>query len=117
MIDDHDRIFPPPPPSFLFDDPTSKTETSAIIRATGPGLSDGFVNEQCISTLFLFQVGFYLSSFCLGHFDLNAPNAELQKLVIAVDGPSKADIQIEIVEPGIYRVFYTCQTPGQIFSF
>jgi hypothetical protein len=49
----------------------------------------------------------------LGHFDLNAPNAELQKLVIAIDGPSKADIQIEVVDTGIYRVFYICQTPGE----
>ena len=46
------------------------------------------------------------------HFDLNAPNAELRKLVIAVDGPSKADIQIEVIETGIYRVYYKCQTPG-----
>lgn len=43
---------------------------------------------------------------------MDAPDAELQKLVIAIDGPSKADIQIEIVEKGIYRVFYTCQSPG-----
>jgi hypothetical protein len=49
----------------------------------------------------------------LGHFDLNAPNAELQKLVIAIDGPSKADIQIEVIDTGIYRVFYICQTPGK----
>jgi hypothetical protein len=64
---------------------------------------------------------FYLFSFhiskhslkILGHFDLDAPNAELQKLVIAVDGPSKADIQIEVVDTGIYRVFYICQIPGK----
>ncbi|UJR38463.1 hypothetical protein I4U23_031131 [Adineta vaga] len=49
---------------------------------------------------------------CGCHFDLNAPNAELQKLVIAIDGPSKADIQIEVVDTDIYRVFYTCQIPG-----
>jgi hypothetical protein len=52
-----------------------------------------------------------LSKF-LGYFDLNAPNAELQKLVIAIDGPSKADIQIEVVDTGIYRVFYICQSSG-----
>jgi len=44
---------------------------------------------------------------------LDAPNVELQKLVIAIDGPSKADIQIEVIDTGIYRVFYTCQTPGR----
>ena len=43
---------------------------------------------------------------------MNAPDAELQKLVIAIDGPSKADIQIQIVEMGIYRVYYKCQLPG-----
>ncbi len=48
-----------------------------------------------------------------GHFDLNAPNAELRKLVIAIDGPSKADIQIEVIETGIYRVYYKCQLPGK----
>ena len=49
-----------------------------------------------------------------GHFDLNAPEAELQKLVIAIDGPSKVDIQIQIVESGIYRVYYKCQLPGKL---
>jgi hypothetical protein len=48
-----------------------------------------------------------------GHFDLNAPDAELQKLVIAIDGPSKADIQIEVIQTGIYRVYYKCQSPGK----
>ncbi len=57
------------------------------------------------------MINFFLFSI-KGHFDLNAPNAELQKLVIAVDGPSKADIQIEVVETGIYRVYYKCQSPG-----
>ncbi len=57
----------------------------------------------------------FLSIICFsikGHFNLNAPNAELQKLVIAIDGPSKADIQIEVIETGIYRVYYKCQLPG-----
>ena len=112
LNDDPDRAFPPPPPSFLFDHPTSNNEPPPIIRATGPGLSDGLVDEQRISTP-LSSVLPSLDFFHLGHFDLNAPNAELQKLVIAIDGPSKADIQIEIVETGIYRVFYTCQTAGQ----
>ena len=76
----------PPPPSFI-DDPMN-------IQATGPGLLDGLAKEQC-------------------QFDLNAPHAELQKLVIAIDGPSKAEIQIEAIETGVYRVFYTCQSPGQ----
>ena len=52
----------------------------------------------------------------LGRFDLDAPNAELQKLVIAIDGPSKADIQIEVVDTDIYRVFYTCQISGSKFN-
>ncbi|CAF3482635.1 unnamed protein product [Rotaria sp. Silwood1] len=85
--------FPLPPPSFLYDNPLSSIEQRPTIRATGPGLTDGFANDNC-------------------HFDLDAPNVELQKLVIAIDGPSKADIQIEVVDAGIYRVFYICQTPG-----
>ncbi|CAF0883461.1 unnamed protein product [Rotaria sordida] len=84
---------PPPSPSYLYDNPISSTEQRPTIQAKGPGLTDGFVNDNC-------------------HFDLDAPHAELQKLVIAVDGPSKADIQIEIIDTGIYRVFYICQTPG-----
>jgi hypothetical protein len=65
--------------------------------------------------LFVFTLVSHIVLNCaniLGHFDLNAPNTELQKLVIAIDGPSKADIQIEVVDSGIYRVFYTCQSPG-----
>ncbi|CAF4308983.1 unnamed protein product [Rotaria sp. Silwood2] len=96
----HDEAFsiprpplPPPPPSFLYDNPISSIEPRPKIRANGPGLTDGFVNDNC-------------------HFDLDAPNVELQKLVIAIDGPSKADIQIEVVDTGAYRVFYICQTPG-----
>ncbi|CAF1583738.1 unnamed protein product [Adineta ricciae] len=95
--EDEQRLFPLPPPSFLYDNPITTAEQQATIEASGPGLKDGFTNDNC-----LFQ----------SHFDLNAPNVELKKLVIAIDGPSKADIQIEIVDAGIYRVFYTCQTPG-----
>ncbi|CAF4857326.1 unnamed protein product, partial [Rotaria magnacalcarata] len=58
-----------------YDTPTSSTEKQPSIQASGPGLKDGFVNDS-------------------RNFDLNAPDAELQKLVIAIDGPSKADIQI-----------------------
>jgi hypothetical protein len=82
------ELFPPPPPEFLHDNPKQP-----IIRAHGPGLKDGFVDDHC-------------------HFDLTAPDAELQKLVIAIDGPSKADIQIEVIESGMYRVYYKCQSPG-----
>lgn len=116
QCDDPDYSFPPPPPSFLFDPPPSTNQSQSMIRATGPGLSDGFVDEQCISNLFLpmkTERGWIIIVFNLGHFDLTAPNAELQKLVIAIDGPSKADIQIEVVETGVYRVFYTCQASGQ----
>ncbi|CAF0804155.1 unnamed protein product [Adineta steineri] len=90
---DPEQPFPPPPSSLLYDNPISCTEQQTIIRAHGPGLTDGFINDNC-------------------HFDLNAPNAELQKLVIAIDGPSKADIQIEVIDTDIYRVFYTCETSG-----
>ncbi|CAM4775136.1 unnamed protein product [Rotaria magnacalcarata] len=88
------ELFPPPPPEFLYDTPTSSTEKQPSIQASGPGLKDGFVNDS-------------------RNFDLNAPDAELQKLVIAIDGPSKADIQIEIIDIGIYRVHYKCQSPGK----
>ncbi|UJR38465.1 hypothetical protein I4U23_031133 [Adineta vaga] len=91
--DEEQQVFPPPPPSFLYDNPITSAEQRLTIEANGPGLKDGFINDTC-------------------HFDLNAPNAELQKLVIAIDGPSKADIQIEVVDTDIYRVFYTCQIPG-----
>lgn len=43
--DDQDKLFPPPPPpSFFHENPT---EQRPIIRAIGPGLTDGFVNENC----------------------------------------------------------------------
>jgi hypothetical protein len=45
--DDEQRLFPPPPASFLYDNPISSTDTHPIIRATGPGLTDGFVDENC----------------------------------------------------------------------
>ncbi|CAF1102330.1 unnamed protein product [Adineta ricciae] len=85
--------FPPPPPEFFADHSMPTKNKQMIIRASGPGLKDGYVDDHC-------------------HFDLNARDAELQKLVIAIDGPSKADIQIQIVETGIYRVYYKCQLPG-----
>ncbi|CAM4969471.1 unnamed protein product [Rotaria socialis] len=89
----HEYVFPQPPPSFLCDDPVASREQRPMIRAHGPGLSDGFVHDNC-------------------HFDLDAPNVELQKLVIAIDGPSKADIQIEVINIDVYRVFYTCLISG-----
>lgn len=72
-----------PPPPPEFLQPTVRVEN----------LKDGFVDDHC-------------------HFDLNAPDVELQKLVIAIDGPSKADIQIEVIDNGLYRVYYKCQLPG-----
>lgn len=102
---DEESAFPPPPPSFLCDDADQRLP----IEATGPGLEDGLVVEQCSSPSILFS----WDGLCnLGHFDLNAPKAELQKLVIAIDGPSKADIQIEVIDTDVYRVYYTCQTAG-----
>ncbi|CAF1415217.1 unnamed protein product [Rotaria sp. Silwood1] len=88
------ELFPPPPPEFLNDNQIISSEKQPNIRASGPGLKDGFVNDLC-------------------HFDLNAPDAELQKLVIAIDGPSKADIQIEVINTGIYRVYYKCRSSGK----
>ncbi|CAF4263444.1 unnamed protein product [Rotaria sp. Silwood2] len=88
------ELFPPPPPEFLNDNQIISTGKQPNIQASGPGLKDGFVNDRC-------------------HFDLNAPDTELQKLVIAIDGPSKADIQIEVIDTGIYRVYYKCQSPGK----
>ena len=110
--DEQERPFPPPPPPSFFDDnPISTAEQRPTIRASGSGLTDGFVDENCLYRLEFWHI---IESYgnILGHFDLNAPNAELQKLVIAIDGPSKADIQIEVVESGVYRVFYICQSPG-----
>jgi len=86
-----DQTFPPPP--LFINDIEQQEQQQLNIKATGSGLTDGFVEENC-------------------YFDLNAPNAELQKLVITIDGPSKADIQIEIIQTGIYRVYYNCQIPG-----
>jgi hypothetical protein len=35
------ELFPPPPPEFL------TTEKQPTIRANGPGLKDGFVDDHC----------------------------------------------------------------------
>jgi hypothetical protein len=51
---DQEQLFPPPPPSFLYDNPISNTDQQPIIRASGPGLSDGFVDDNC-SYIFLFS--------------------------------------------------------------
>ncbi|UJR07696.1 hypothetical protein I4U23_011981 [Adineta vaga] len=85
--------FPPPPPEFLSDHSIHANDKYTMIRISGPGIKDGYVDDHC-------------------YFDLNAFDVELQKLVIAIDGPSKADIQIQVVETGIYRVYYKCQLPG-----
>lgn len=81
--------------------PVSKMVSSMIIVR--------FISFSSITSLSLLSIK--------GHFDLHAPEAELQKLVIAVDGPSKADIQIEVIETGIYRVYYKCQLPGNRIFF
>jgi hypothetical protein len=44
--------FPPPPPEFLYDNPKDK---QPIIRAMGPGLKDGFVDDHC-SYIFYFLI-------------------------------------------------------------
>lgn len=108
--DEQEIHFPPPPP-FLDDNPISNENQRPTIRATGPGLNDGLVDDNCLYSIDILMYNFDYE-FILGYFDLHAPNAELQKLVIAIDGPSKADIQIEVVDSDIYRVFYICQTPG-----
>ncbi|CAF1105616.1 unnamed protein product [Adineta steineri] len=89
----NNELFPPPPPEFLYDNPIITKTKQPIIQANGPGLKDGFVGDHC-------------------QFDLIAPDAELQKLIIAIDGPSKADIQIQVLNTEIYRVYYKCELPG-----
>ena len=108
--DEQETPFPPPPP-FLDDNPISNVEQRPTIHANGPGLKDGFVDDNCLYPID-FQISHIDCENILGYFDLHAPNTELQKLVIAIDGPSKADIQIEVVDSDIYRVFYICQSPG-----
>ena len=49
----------------------------------------------------------------LDHLDLKASESELRQVIVAIDGPSKADIQIETVGSGIYRVNYKCALPGE----
>lgn len=45
---DQERPFPPPPPpSFFYDNPISSAEQRPLIRASGPGLTDGFVDNNC----------------------------------------------------------------------
>ncbi|CAF1190069.1 unnamed protein product, partial [Didymodactylos carnosus] len=66
----------------------------AEIYAEGTGLQHGDVDETC-------------------KFDIHAPGAMLNQLIIAIDGPSKADIIIEVIGYGIYRVHYKCQVVGR----
>jgi hypothetical protein len=50
--DEQERPFPPPPPpSFFNDNPISSAEQRPTIRATGPGLTDGFVDDNCLYLL------------------------------------------------------------------
>jgi len=50
---DQERPFPPPPPpSFFYDNPISSAEQRPTIRATGPGLTDGFIDDNCLYLLF-----------------------------------------------------------------
>ncbi len=45
---DQDRPFPPPPPpSFFNDNPLSSAEQRSTVRASGSGLTDGFVDDHC----------------------------------------------------------------------
>jgi len=41
------EVFPPPPPEFLYDNPITGKDKQPIIRAVGPGLKDGFVDNHC----------------------------------------------------------------------
>lgn len=104
---------PPPPPEFLSDGSLHANDKPVSIHATGSGLKDGLVDDHCQYTLIAFAMDERELNYATGHFDISAPDAELQKLVIAIDGPSKADIQIQIVESGIYRVYYKCLLPGR----
>jgi len=49
------EVFPPPPPEFLYDNPITGKDKQPIIRATGPGLKDGFVDNHC-SYIFYFLI-------------------------------------------------------------
>lgn len=51
---DEQEIPFPPPPSFLSDNLISNVEQHPIIRATGPGLKDGFTDDNCLY-LFVFS--------------------------------------------------------------
>lgn len=41
------ELFPPPPPEFLYDNPITTKNKRPIIRATGPGLKSGLVDDHC----------------------------------------------------------------------
>ena len=49
--DEQDRPFPPPP-SLFNDNPISSTEQRPTIQASGPGLIDGFVDDNCLYFLY-----------------------------------------------------------------
>jgi hypothetical protein len=64
---DQERPFPPPPPpSFFYDNPISSAEQRPTIRASGPGLTDGFVDDNCSYLLCSFTYNLNL----LKHFRL-----------------------------------------------
>ena len=46
--EDEQQLFPLPPPSFLYDNPITTAEQQATIEASGPGLKDGFTNDNCL---------------------------------------------------------------------
>ena len=107
------RLFPLPPPEFLSDSPVSMEEKFVPIRVYGSGLTDGNVDQTCSSLLSMPHRRNERSLFFQGYFDVEAPSAVLERLAIAIDGPSKADITIEMTGIDLYRVHYKCQSSGK----
>ena len=57
-----------------------------------------------------------MSSFCAGHFNIYTREAGAGGLSIAVEGPSKAEIDFQDRKDGSCGVAYTCTEPGLEFE-
>ena len=57
-----------------------------------------------------------MSSFCAGHFNIYTREAGAGGLSIAVEGPSKAEIDFQDRKDGSCGVAYTCTEPGLAFE-
>ena len=83
------------------------------IRVYGSGLTDGNVDQTCSSLRSVTDRRNEHSLSIQGYFDVEAPSVVLERLAIAIDGPSKADITIEMTGTDLYRVHYKCQSSGR----